>query len=841
MLKFASRLSDQDAAYCMVWWGQSNANPKGTRAEGFSLSPHLQPKTPSLDLHVTAISAYTGDATVTVKEDLNGGSALEGDEYVGAELRLILPYYGKTSCPARVGIAVVTGNDQNSLSVTWTTDPTISAQPGATITSWTGGNTAQTSSNDLQNGDVVPLTGSDYYVINRAAGSFQVAATPDGSAVSGLTDTGAVSAKIGAYVHWSDFREQVYSNIKVLTPYLPEAFGDYPAGLPEGNGLDFPAEISGYKQAAAFLDFSWNEGVNGFGVAATAESVGATSLTDTGAFTADLMVGAYVRVGHSYAVVTANDADSLTFAAGWVNAPGGTDPTGTPDYEVHVPHWTDSPYHSAPGFGYRYPQNMSQPGYLSTSPVTGGNTYNRPQGNLTGSYVGGTAGVQSPSFGAMVECAWRLSQTLGITIYVIPLAIDAAGLLRSTLVGGAPSRIGWWARDVYRDFVTGASDSCAARLKELIVTIAPGALEAQGINKPLKVLAIGGVQGEAEAVNSTGRATYGDLMSGFYGWLRNTIVEGNVSAYDDAVLIPYVHPEIDDIWEQATVGGFPAPDPDLDGQVNAWIRRVAQKDPAATTFDTDAFPSRSDYIHRNGVGEATLGFYMALAMVNLIETAFAADISEAPDVLEICNDALALAGQDVTITSLDPETDASAEAAMCRLFWPEVRNMMLARHRFSFATRRAALTAIDSHDPDTAPSKKLFAYVLPADFAEPISILPPGSRHDFSAGGERVTQDFQIEVDEDGALVLYSDQEDAELRYIAKVNAGMPFSALFMTAAKRFLAAKLAGRLVGGETGVAAERQHTQLAEAYFGEAVRVDANQRQVTTEHKPIWLRDR
>lgn len=89
--------------------------------------------------------------------------------------------------------------------------------------------------------------------------------------------------------------------------------------------------------------------------------------------------------------------------------------------------------------------------------------------------------------------------------------------------------------------------------------------------------------------------------------------------------------------------------------------------------------------------------------------------------VSICNLALARVGQRQPITSLDPAVDASEMAAMCALLYPAVRDALLSRFPWPFATRSTPLQpdpAINTSDP-----AQLFgyahAYTPPADLLVP--------------------------------------------------------------------------------------------------------------------------
>ena len=116
MLQFAAKLS-QDCEYGITGWGQSNAAPQGSRAEGLAANPQLTLKSPGQDVAGLVVPDISGAATVYATSVLTAG------EWVGAELRLgtvtaPLAGYGTISAHAAAATSVVTFTDAGDL-INW--------------------------------------------------------------------------------------------------------------------------------------------------------------------------------------------------------------------------------------------------------------------------------------------------------------------------------------------------------------------------------------------------------------------------------------------------------------------------------------------------------------------------------------------------------------------------------------------------------------------------------------------------------------------------------------------------------------------------------------------------
>lgn len=172
--------------------------------------------------------------------------------------------------------------------------------------------------------------------------------------------------------------------------------------------------------------------------------------------------------------------------------------------------------------------------------------------------------------------------------------------------------------------------------------------------------------------------------------------------------------------------------------------------------------------------------------------------------VDICNLALSHIGQQPVVISIDPP-DGSAEADLFGRIYPMARDKLLEMHPWRFATRRATLARLADNELE---GHWAYAYALPADALRPLAVLPPNSTDDLSA------VNFTVELASTGSPALYTDVEDAVLKYIARVEDTTRYSPLFVSALARLLASYAAGSISRNATMVQA--QETYFAKEYL-------------------------
>lgn len=219
--------------------------------------------------------------------------------------------------------------------------------------------------------------------------------------------------------------------------------------------------------------------------------------------------------------------------------------------------------------------------------------------------------------------------------------------------------------------------------------------------------------------------------------------------------------------------------------------------------------------------------------------------------VDICNLALGLLGDTATVSSINP-AEGSAQAQHCARFYPIARNTLLEMATWSFATKRVALAQVDNPS-----STWQFAYAMPSQVINVISVLPVDATDDYSAtfvpssvlqcpqrfrnvemDAEYTPQPYTIEIDGDGKQIILTNVEDATLRYTILVKDSSQFSPLFVTALSWLLASMLAGPLLKGDAGAAESKRCLAMFQAFEAQAEASDANQRRVTPQQVVPWI---
>lgn len=154
---------------------------------------------------------------------------------------------------------------------------------------------------------------------------------------------------------------------------------------------------------------------------------------------------------------------------------------------------------------------------------------------------------------------------------------------------------------------------------------------------------------------------------------------------------------------------------------------------------------------------------------------------------EICNLALSHLGVGKEIANL--ETEKSQEASACRRFYEITRDQVLRDFAWPFATKVATLALIEE-DPN---EEWAFSYRYPVDCLDVRKIL---------SGTRNETQDTRVPYrisNDDSALCIYTDLEDAQIEYTAKVTNVDFFPVDFLQALSLRLAAYIAPRVTAGD------------------------------------------
>ena len=217
-------------------------------------------------------------------------------------------------------------------------------------------------------------------------------------------------------------------------------------------------------------------------------------------------------------------------------------------------------------------------------------------------------------------------------------------------------------------------------------------------------------------------------------------------------------------------------------------------------------------------------------------------------VLDICNLALAHLGDDATISALD---EASVQAEQSNRYYPIARDTLLEIHTWNFAAKRASLSTVTN-----TVAQWEYAYAAPADMMTPIAILSPTAQSDYATrmstgdtpggitsnysptilAGHYTPQQFALE-----GTYIYTNQDNALLRYQAEITDSTIFSPLFVVTLSWQLAAMLAGPIIKGDQGRAEAKRCTEVMQGYLITAKQQDNLHRDIKVEHIVPWTSGR
>ena len=799
MLKHVADLSP-NFEYGLVWWGQSVARPWGTKAQGFAQAPQLQLDEVGKQLTGLNIVSGTGLETLIVSP-----GTLTAGEWNGATLRL------GTNTAAVAGYARVVSNGTGSLLVTW------------------------------------------------------------------VVNAGALGAQ-AAYVVRENMKWASYPNVRVLTPYQPsihvgpasaETQVPYPSSLipwaaTSGGGRAFampgfsvaPFTANSFDTLGCFLPFTFAEGVDSWGIAENNDASGTGthpfSAAAAGTFTwtnggtpppVNYFTDGYIRVEWeaaglpklSWARVASNTATVATLNGAWQ---GDGTPSNVKRYELWVPHFNNSPWHYLPGESFSYPSAEMQPFAMA---LFGPVYHNRPRGNTNFGY--------DDRFGAMLQFAWRLSSAIGKRVNVINLGVNGASQvpMKTQNTVAFQGIVGWFDHTKCFDWTPSNPEGNAARLSKLIRTMASRALLAEGNSKPLRILGIAGMQLESDSTTPEGRDTAARTFRTFLDWLRGEIDGAGLNPYSGAEKIP--------VWHQQ-IATAPWNILDTELVIRNVIAEAMASDGFGVTTEVDDLTKLSDQLHFTGGSEAINGARGAEAIGPIIEFALshgsAALQHNLQAELAIWNQALAHVGETTTI--LDPVTDTSVQADWCRRLYPSSLLTLLGLRQWAFALRRVPLVLVDP-PPSPLYDHYRFCYVVPPEALNSFTVLPPHPNDDYLLFGltvdalgiarpdgvVRADVPYNIEQSPFGHRLLFTNQEQATLRFVRKEVDASRYPPAFASALALHLASMVASSHIRGDVGEAVSQRMLKKMGAYLGASSTLNGNQRSAQIDHIPQHLADR
>lgn len=200
--------------------------------------------------------------------------------------------------------------------------------------------------------------------------------------------------------------------------------------------------------------------------------------------------------------------------------------------------------------------------------------------------------------------------------------------------------------------------------------------------------------------------------------------------------------------------------------------------------------------------------------------------------VDICNLALSRLGDDATVSSIDPP-EGSAQAEHCKRFYPIARDAALSKFSWNFATKRVALALLSG----VTTAEWQYAYSAPSDIlstSAAINVYPDGA---FQDGGV----DFAIETTTANGIVIYTNVEDAYIRYISKVTDTTRFTPEFVDSLSYLLASYLAGPVLKGDSGIKMGVEMLKLFKISLAEAASSNANSSKTEITHVPDFVQAR
>jgi len=219
--------------------------------------------------------------------------------------------------------------------------------------------------------------------------------------------------------------------------------------------------------------------------------------------------------------------------------------------------------------------------------------------------------------------------------------------------------------------------------------------------------------------------------------------------------------------------------------------------------------------------------------------------------VSIVNLALAKIGDSASVSSIDPP-EGTPQATYGAMFYPIANRKMQEDFQWTFCTKRIKGVQLVNDDF----TEWLYAYNVPAEAIDIISVLPANAQDDYSvadtfsvngrttivnAFSQYEPQKFSLETLNDGTLAILTNVADADIRYTKYVDDPAFYPAGYIDALSYLLAHYLAGPIIKGDVGIKVSQSMLQMYQMAVGSARSADANNTRRVIRQSVPWMAGR
>ena len=199
--------------------------------------------------------------------------------------------------------------------------------------------------------------------------------------------------------------------------------------------------------------------------------------------------------------------------------------------------------------------------------------------------------------------------------------------------------------------------------------------------------------------------------------------------------------------------------------------------------------------------------------------------------VDICNLALAMLGDEASITAINPP-DGSDQAGHCSRWYPMALRKLAEEFDWSFAIRRIRLSKLKDIDDELYGFK--YAYAYPADCVRVIRLSEINRTENYwycreqNRPSEKFLE-YRVEFNpNDDAKMIVTDVDNAMLKYISITDVPELFPQYFIDALVILLAAYLVGPIKRADSASAMTQNLLQQYEMALSRAKSLDASHSQ-------------